>query len=275
MYEVVATQDRFPHRHRNTLKWLERCRQRGLRVYGQGVTTDAGLSFTFEDWNLFDDSDAWREATTGTVAERTREAWRSAPARSAEEPDAAREPGHQLLRPDHHHRMREAREQAVRRTDAAQGGAQTGKDPVDVMLDLAVSEDLKTEFFAPAVNQDMELMKELIDRPDIPFGVCDGGAHTKFLTAGRYPTEGIVKYCPRAAVALARTDPLAAERAARVLRRLQGSRLPARRRAGRHRGLRPRQLNVLPIEIAHDLPGNEWRRVQRARATSGSSSTAR
>ena len=24
------------------------------------------------------------------------------------------------------------------------------------------------------------------------------------------------------------------------------------------------QLNVLPIEILHDLPGDEWRRVQRA-----------
>jgi hypothetical protein len=57
MFEAIATQDRFPHRHRNTIKWLERCRQKGLRVYGQGVTTDAGLSFTFEDWNLFDDSD--------------------------------------------------------------------------------------------------------------------------------------------------------------------------------------------------------------------------
>ena len=75
--------------------------------------------------------------------------------------------------------------------------AQTGKHPVDVMLDLAASEDLKTEFFAPAVNQDMNLMKELIDTPHIAFGVSDGGAHTKFLTAGRFPTEGIVKYSAR------------------------------------------------------------------------------
>jgi len=70
MFETVTSQDRFPHRHRNQIKWLESCRQRGLQVYGQGVTTDAGLSFTFEDWNLFDDSDAWRDATLGTVAER-------------------------------------------------------------------------------------------------------------------------------------------------------------------------------------------------------------
>ena len=71
MYEALVTNDRFPHRHRNTMKWLEKCRQKGLPVYGQGTTTDAGLTFTFEDWNLFDDSDAWREATTGTVADRT------------------------------------------------------------------------------------------------------------------------------------------------------------------------------------------------------------
>src|SRR5260370_1362150 len=74
--------------------------------------------------------------------------------------------------------------------------AQTAKHPVDVMLDLASSEDLKTEFFAPAINQNSELMKELIEYPYLTFGVSDDGAHTKFLTAGRFPTEGIGNFCP-------------------------------------------------------------------------------
>ena len=77
-------------------------------------------------------------------------------------------------------------------TQAAQ---RTGKHQVDVMLDLAVSEDLKTEFFAPATNRNLDLMKEVIDYPYVVFGVSDGGAHTKFLTAGRYPTESIIKFC--------------------------------------------------------------------------------
>jgi hypothetical protein len=34
------------------------------------VTTDAGFTFTLEDWNLYDDSEAWMEATTGSVEER-------------------------------------------------------------------------------------------------------------------------------------------------------------------------------------------------------------
>ena len=84
-------------------------------------------------------------------------------------------------------------------------------------------------------------MKELIDYPYITFGVSDGGAHTKFLTAGRYPTEGIDRVsCARANGSRSRTS-TGASRAAGVLRGLQGSRLPARGRAGRYRGLRFRQ----------------------------------
>ena len=264
MYEVVATQDRFPHRHRNTLKWLERCRQRGLRVYGQGVTTDAGLSFTFEDWNLFDDSDAWREATTGTLAER-REKLGDPRRRCALKNQMPRESlvtsyFDQIIITE----CTKAENKPLEGLTLRNAATQTGKDPVDVMLDLAVSEDLKTEFFAPGVNQNMDLMKELIDRPDIPFGVSDGGAHTKFLTAGRYPTEGIVKYCRE-------QQWLSLEQ---IHWRL--SALPAFCAGFKDRGFLREgapadivvydldKLNVLPVEIAHDLPGNEWRRVQRA-----------
>ena len=264
MFEVVATQDRFPHRHRNTLKWLERCRQRGLRVYGQGVTTDAGLSFTFEDWNLFDDSDAWREATTGTVAER-REKLGDPRRREALKNQMPRESlvtsyFDEIIITD----CTQAANKQLEGLTLRKAAVQTGKHPVDVMLDLAVSEDLKTEFFAPAVNQNMDLMKELIDRSDIPFGVSDGGAHTKFLTAGRYPTEGIVKYCR--------------ERQWLTLEQIHWrlSALPAFCAGFKDRGfLREgapadvvvydfNELNVLPIEVVHDLPGNEWRRVQRS-----------
>ena len=72
-------------------------------------------------------------------------------------------------------------------------GQKMGKHPVDVMLDMAVEENLETEFFAAPPNGSIEYLKELVDDPYILFGVSDGGAHTKFLTAGRYPTETICK----------------------------------------------------------------------------------
>ena len=66
---IQAFADR-PHIHRRGIEWLERCRERGIPVYGQGVTSDAGFTYTLEDWNLYDDSETWMEATTGTVEER-------------------------------------------------------------------------------------------------------------------------------------------------------------------------------------------------------------
>jgi N-acyl-D-aspartate/D-glutamate deacylase len=264
MFEAVIAQDRFPHRHRNTMKWLERCRQRGVPVYGQGITTDAGLSFTFEDWNLFDDSDAWREATTGTVAERKgklgdprrREALKNQMPRES----LITSYFDQIIITD----CVKAENKSFEGLTLRKAAAQSGKHPVDAMLDLAVSEDLKTEFFAPAINQNMELMKELIEYPYLTFGVSDGGAHTKFLTAGRFPTEGIVKYC-REFGWLSLED---------IHWRL--SALPAFCAGFKDRGFLREgapadivvydfdQLKVLPIEIVHDLPGDEWRRVQRS-----------
>jgi len=264
MYQAVATQDRFPHRHRNTLKWLERCRQKGLRVYGQGVTTDAGLSFTFEDWNLFDDSDAWREATTGTVAERTQKLGdpRQRETLKAQMPRESLITSYfdQIIITD----CVKPENKSFEGLTLRKAAAQTGKHPVDVMLDIAVSEGLKTEFFAPAVNQDMDLMKDLVDTPHIAFGVSDGGAHTKFLTAGRYPTEGIVKFVR--------------EKGWMTLEDIHWrlSALPAFCGGFRDRGFLREgmaadvvvydfdKLNVKPIEILHDLPGNEWRRVQKS-----------
>ena len=70
LFNVVQAFDDQPHIHRRVLDWLKSCRERGIRVVGQGLTTDAGFTFTFEDWNLFDDSQAWCDATTGTREER-------------------------------------------------------------------------------------------------------------------------------------------------------------------------------------------------------------
>ena len=74
-------------------------------------------------------------------------------------------------------------------------------------------------------------MKELLDYPYITFGVSDGGAHTKFLTAGRYPTEGIVMFVRENQWMTLEQIHWRLTCAAGVLRRLQGSRLPARGRA--------------------------------------------
>jgi N-acyl-D-aspartate/D-glutamate deacylase len=259
---VVQAFDDRPHIHRRILEWLKSCRERGIRVVGQGLTTDAGFTFTFEDWNLFDDIQAWCDATTGTHAERLAKLADPArrPALREKLPATATGP---LLDIAIVGPKLEKNKQWLDYT-LAHAAERMGKHPVDVMLDMAVEEDLQTEFFAAPPNGKIEHLKELVDDPYILFGVSDGGAHTKFLTAGRYPTETLCKVVREHRM-------ISLEEAHWRL-----SALPAEVAGFRGRGvLKPGApadiviydfdgLKVLPDEIAHDLPGGEWRRIQRA-----------
>jgi N-acyl-D-aspartate/D-glutamate deacylase len=70
LYQAVAPNSVHPEQHRERIRWLESCTARGLRVYGQGATRRGGFEMTFADWNLFDDTEAWREVTLGSKDER-------------------------------------------------------------------------------------------------------------------------------------------------------------------------------------------------------------
>jgi N-acyl-D-amino-acid deacylase len=262
IYNVVQPRDDHAFVHRMTIGWLESCRQRGLRVYGQAVTGDTGMAFTFVDWNLFDEKQAWCDATTGTSAER--KAKLSDPARRADlrasVPMVITEQFDQIfITQVERHELKEYEGLTLR-----EAGARAGKHPVDAMLDIAVADDLRTEFYAPGPNQNMEFMKEILANPWLIPGVSDGGAHTKFFTGGRYPTEflaGLVR----------EHEMLTLEEAHWRL-----SALPAYCAGFRERGVLREgapadiviydyeRLKLRPMEIAHDFPGGEWRRVQHA-----------
>jgi len=68
IFQALRSTDSRPEAHRYTMKWLDSCYQRGLRIYPQAIVTDSGLTFDLsEDLNLFDDSEAWCEAMLGNV----------------------------------------------------------------------------------------------------------------------------------------------------------------------------------------------------------------
>ena len=63
---------RIPKPHQRSLAWLQRCREKGLPIFGQTATLRTGFAFTLENWNLYDASPAWRAVTTGTTEEKIR-----------------------------------------------------------------------------------------------------------------------------------------------------------------------------------------------------------
>jgi N-acyl-D-amino-acid deacylase len=263
LYNVVQVYEERPHIHRNQLAWLQRCRERGIPVYGQGVTTDAGFTFTFEDWNLYDDSEAWCEATTGTVAERREKL--ADPARRQALKDHLPRAASAALRTVTILSPKSPETEPYRQMSAAQAGEAMGKHFVDALLDIAVADNLQTVFYTAPPQGKSDLLAEIVRDPYILLGVSDGGAHTKFLTAGRFPTETL-------AVHVREKGLLSLEDAHWRL-----SALPASLAGFRDRGTIKvggpadivvydyENLDSLPDEVSYDLPGGEWRRIQRAR----------
>ncbi|HEV3114864.1 MAG TPA: amidohydrolase family protein [Candidatus Binataceae bacterium] len=262
LFNAVQCTAAFPDLHRKSIKWLEKCRQRGLRVYGQGITTDAGLTFTFVDFNLFDDADAWCEATMGTTEERKAKLADPArrPALRAATPIVATtDLGEIMIVEVHRPELKHLENMTLREV-----AERKGKHIVDVMLDTAVADDLLTDFYARAINSPLDLQKEVVAYEWVIPGASDGGAHTKFLTAGRYPTEFLTKH-------VREHHTLTLEDAHWRL-----SALPAYCAGFNDRGLLQEgqaadivvydfdRLTITPVEKVHDLPGGEWRRVQRA-----------
>ena len=262
LYNAIQALDSDPSRHRDLLAWIERCRQKGLRIYGQLVSTSAGFTFTFHDWNLWDDDPAWREATMGTVEERKSKL--ADPTRRASlknDPTGAVTASFddviilEVKREDMKH---------LENLTLREAGEKEGKHPVDAMLDLAVADDMATTFYSPAVGEKNEFLKELVNDSTL-LGVSDGGAHTKFFCGGRYSTESITRM-------VREMNMMSLEEAHWRL-----SAQPAACAGFKDRGVLREgapadivvydydNLEILPTEVVHDLPGKEWRRVQKAK----------
>lgn len=262
------------------LRWLEKGNARGLRLFGHAVTCQIDMQFSLDEWNLFDSIPAWRAVTLGTVAERMekmrdpvlrqalREGFDELAAKQAEnqkQKDPVQGGGLFLAIPDMV--IAEARTPAGREIEGFTVGeiaARDNKHPVDAFLDIALSEDLGTFFSSLPKETDMEAMREVINSPFVLPGLSDGGAHMKFLTTGRYPTDFIsdlvrdkgLMDLEQAHWRLSGYSAIAAGFADRGFLR-EGA--PADIIVYDYEALRS-----LPPERLHDFPAGDWRLVQKA-----------
>ena len=284
LHNAVGAHPRLPKMHQQRLDWIEKCWDKGLQMYGQCNTVRAGNVFTMEDWNLYDASPAWREVTTGTFEEKLKKmADSSLRAAIKSETDeavkrlraaqagAGGSPKHLIIQAvgegnDH-------LEHYVGKT-LGQVAEEEGKEVVDAMLDLSVAGNLKVEFLQENRTESDEFslyadhMSGMINDSiyTIP-GLSDGGAHTKFFLGGTYTTDFLTW--------LVRDE----EKISLEEAHYRLSALPAHAAGFRNRGMlregAPADIVVYDLgklsvdppwvgEIAHDFPGGEWRRIQRA-----------
>ena len=277
LHNVVAPARKDPEVHRRPLRWIDKCRSQGLPIYAQCGTGRAGFAFTLEHWNLYDASPAWRAVTTGTKDEKIEKMQdpelRQALVEEAEEADRRL----QVIQAGVGGNPKSLVVQGVnRQADLQQYVGKSvgdiaeaeGKTVIETMLDLSLAGDLNVEFLGPDKGSNAEFMAEMMHNPYAIPGVSDGGAHTKFFTGGAYTTDFLTW--------LVRDEGVVTLEEAHY--RL--SNLPARAAGFRDRGTLEEgkaadivvydmeELAIDPPwigEAVYDLPGDEWRRVQRAK----------
>jgi N-acyl-D-amino-acid deacylase len=278
LHNAVAPARKDPEVHRRPLRWVDKCREQGLPIYAQCGTGRAGFAFTLEHWNLYDASPAWRTVTTGTKEEKIVKMQdpelREALVREAEEADRRL----QVIQAGVGGNPKGLVVQGVNRQPDLQQyvgrsvgeiAEAEGKDPIEVMLDLSLQGDLNVEFLGPDKGSNAEFMAEMMnDSPYAIPGVSDGGAHTKFFSGGSYTTDFLTW--------LVRDE----QKVTLEEAHFRLSNLPAKAAGFRDRGTLEEgraadvlvySLDELAIDppwigsVEYDLPGGEWRRVQRAK----------
>jgi N-acyl-D-amino-acid deacylase len=269
VYNAILISDKMPGMFMAQLQWLEEANAKGIRVFGQTLTARVPFRITFDNWNLFDDSPTWREATLGTVEEKKAKLSNAEIRKALRAEQDAGNMTHDYLfgelplfiarkvqRPD----LKEKYEGL----SVQQIAEREGKHVIDALLDLSVADNLLTEWETPIVNENPDNHKLLMSSPYTIPGLSDGGAHIKFITPGTYSTDMLAWMVRDAGI-------LSLEEA-----HFRLSALPAWAAQFKDRGtLREGQaadivvydlekLKVKESEIAYDLPANEWRRVQKA-----------
>ena len=263
LWNVVQAFDHMPEVHRGQLEWLRRVHARGAsRSTARASRPTPASPSPSRTGTCSTRCDAGARPPPGRVDERLHKL-----ADPARRPALRDEPS--VDRPGRHRGDRRLRRRSRPRPSACVNktigdiAEQLGKHPIDAMLDIAVADGLETTFFSLPANASLDGFRELMIDPYLIPGVSDGGAHTKFLTAGRYPTETIIR-------AVREHEILSLEEAHWKL-----SALPAHCAGFTDRGTLEvgkaadivvydfDRLDMTPVEKVHDFPGGEWRRVQR------------
>jgi len=246
----------------------------GLRLYAQASTVNFQSQFTLEDYNLADTIPVWKEALAGNDVQVKMK---------------------KLADPERRAKMKELQDQRgglwgagyVMRDitvawiplDIPNGlelqrkyeGYSLGeiadrenKHTLDVLLDLSLAGNLQVGFATKTLQAPVENMREVANSTMALPGLSDGGAHTKFITTGRYPTE-LLGYWVR------EHKIMSLEQAHWRLSTYPAMAAGLKNRGWLAEGLPadiviydPDTVDSLPGERLWDYPANEWRLVQKA-----------
>jgi len=85
--------------------------------------------------------------------------------------------------------IEESRDQRLVGRSIADVAAERGTEPLDVILDISVSEDLEPRFRSTLANDDFDTITDLLQQDGVLMGLSDAGAHVSQLCDACMPTD--------------------------------------------------------------------------------------
>ena len=190
-WSAVTFNEQDPQRYKEQLAFLERANAEAARMYAQTVAMSPSPVFELAEYNGFDALPNWIDPFVGTPEERMAKLNRPG-VRDRMRVDVGAwsgQGGGADVASDWSKmrvvEVRHPRNYQYEGLDIAELAEMTGKHPMDAMLDLALDEDLRTEFSTePTTGTDPKAQAEILNHRFTHPAVSDGGAHVRYLTLG-------------------------------------------------------------------------------------------
>jgi N-acyl-D-aspartate/D-glutamate deacylase len=175
-----------PDEHRQILARVEVAWREGLRLHPQGTCSPLTSTFTLLNGFVFGRYPVWRRVLEAPVS-----GWRAILADPAFRAEFRATVGRTALFNGNVAPLsvKSVRAPALARfvgRTVVEVARDTGKDVIDAFFDLALEDDLRTEFLAATMNTDANAVAEIFMHPTAVLGLSDAGAHvTMFSEAGQ------------------------------------------------------------------------------------------
>ncbi len=159
-------------------------RGRGHALIPQVSACPLTMDFSLRSAYVFESMDAWKPAISASP-ERLVALYAEPSFRAAVKEDLRKQQGRGLFNGEwermHVAQVARPEHAALEGQSLAALGERTGKHPLDVMLDLALEEDLDTFFTGQLRNTDPQAVGRLVSDPDAHVSLSDAGAHLSFM----------------------------------------------------------------------------------------------
>jgi len=168
-----------------TLQQVNDARARGRQLVAQTSCCPLSMDFTFKSPYLFESMAAWKPAMATHDAEALKKVYRDPEWRASVKREMAERRGGMVFNGEWNKlfvvEAAKAENRGLEGATLDMLARQAGQEPLDYILDFALSEELDTQFVAQLLhNDDREVAKILAD-PNTHISLSDAGAHLTFF----------------------------------------------------------------------------------------------